>query len=218
VATRAETGGMPDGWVPVERRWLGLDKRTIPPALIAIALIAVFAAILPAVDRAIDYDREIEAGDVVDLGSGVTFVPAVGWGFPDGLLVSDDSVGGTEAVSHLSATLIHGGTSFSAITGPFDGTANELLDNILSLNEAYQSIDTSKYTSDRVTATTNDGVAGIAQGFVGVDVEGVIAAFVIDGVGIEFVVSGPPGSLEENTDAIYRMIGSLSKDETEGGQ
>ena len=209
---------MPDDWVPVERRWLGLDKRTIPPSLVAIALIAVFVAVLPAIDRAIDYDREIEAGDVIDLGSGVTFVPVVGWGFPDGLLVSDASVGGTEAVSHLSATLVQGGTSFSAITGPFDGTPDELLDQILALNETYQNIDTSKYTTGRVTATTDSGVAGVALGFVGVDVEGVIVAFVIDGIGIEFVVSGPPGSLDENADAIYRMIGSLNKDEVEGGQ
>ena len=205
----------PDDWVPVERRWFGLDKRTILPGVIAIFLITLLAGVLPAIDEAIEYDRQIEAGDVVDLGSGVTFVPAVGWGFPKGILVSDNSVSGAEAVTNLDAELVNGAIEFTATTGPFNGTPEELLTQIDKLNETYKSIDNSKLTGDPGTITTSTGYTGVGQAFAGVNVEGVIAAFVIDGIGIEFVVSGPPGTVVDESQVIADMIDSLDKSDAE---
>ncbi|MFD6057503.1 hypothetical protein [Rhodococcus wratislaviensis] len=36
-----------DRWVPVDRRWFGLDRATIAPALIVLAVASVMALILP---------------------------------------------------------------------------------------------------------------------------------------------------------------------------
>jgi hypothetical protein len=199
-----------EDWVPVERRWLGIDKRTIPPAVVSFLLIAVFVVVLPSIDRALDYDRQIKAGDIVDLGDGMTFVPATGWNFPDGLLTSQDSTSGAERVINLNAKLENAGVTFAVTTGPFTGTPDQLLDQIHSINKVYKSIDNSKYTSDRVTATTSREDTGVAQGFVGVNVEGILAAFVINGIGVEIVVSGPPGSLDQYSDEIGDMIDSLN--------
>ena len=206
---------VPDDWVPVDRRWHGIDRRTIVPGVIAIVLIIFLSGVLPAVDSAIEYDRQIEAGDVIDLGSGITFVPAVGWGFPKGLLVSDQSVSGAEEVTHLSAELENGAIQLSATTGPFDGTPDELLAQIDKLNEVYKGIDNSKLTGDPGTITTSTGYTGVGQAFAGVNVEGIIAAFVIDGVGIEFVVQGPPGTVVTNAQVIADMIGSLDSTKAE---
>lgn len=216
MSTRfAAVEGVPDTWVPVERRWMGVDRRTIPPAIVSIVLIALFSLVLPALDRSIDHEREIEAGDVVNLGSGITFVPEVGWGLKDGLLVGHDTVSRVEEGSHLGATLVHGGVTFTVTTGAFTGTPDELLDRVQSLNEAFKRVDSGTHGSERVTATTDGGATGVAQSFTGVNVDGVITTFVIDGVGIEFVVSGPPGSLDVNTDAINDMIASLAADRPE---
>jgi hypothetical protein len=199
-----------DDWVPVERRWLGIDKRTIAPALIALILAIVVRGVLPAIDDAVDYDRQIQAGDVIDLGAGVTFVPPVGWGFPDGILVSDQSVGGTEEAAHLGAKLENGAITVSVTTGPFDGTPEQLLQNILKLNETYKSIDNSKTSTDSSTLTTSSGITGVGQGYAGVNVEGVLAAFVVDGIGIEFVVQATSETLLANAETISDMIDSLT--------
>jgi hypothetical protein len=211
------SGAHADTWVPVEHRWFGLDKRTIAPGLIAIALMAVLIVVLPAINEAIEYDRQIQAGDVVNLGAGITFVPAVSWGFPNGLLVSDQTVGGTEASANLNATLINGAVEFAATTGPFTGTADELLKQIDKLNEAYKSIDTSKAMSAPGTLTTSTGLTGVGQAFSGVNVEGVIAAFVVDGIGVQFVAHGPQDTLLATIDDIAAMIDSLATANPEVG-
>ena len=65
--------------VPVEHRWLGLDRRTIAPAL-GVAILALFwAVVVPAIDRAIPEDRKVEAGQVFGAGNGVTVAPPTGW-------------------------------------------------------------------------------------------------------------------------------------------
>src|SRR6218665_2596803 len=68
-----------EGHVPVEHRFLGLDRRTTPLALVLVAIAAVFLVVVPSIDRAVGWDDAIEAGDVIDLGDGVTFVPPEGW-------------------------------------------------------------------------------------------------------------------------------------------
>ncbi|WP_278255345.1 hypothetical protein [Nocardioides convexus] len=42
---------IPPGWVPVERRFLGMDRPTLLPAGIVAALVALAVWVLPAIDR-----------------------------------------------------------------------------------------------------------------------------------------------------------------------
>ncbi len=200
----------PADWVPVERRWFGLDRRTILPSLIALALIIVLTGVLPAINRSIGFDRETRPGDVIDLGSGVSFAAPVGWGFPDGILVSDTSVGGTEEVANLSARLVNGGVEVTANTGAFAGTADELLTQVRRLNPIYQNIDSSKALGEPGTITTSSGLVGVGQAFSGIDVEGLIAVFVIEGIGVEFVVHAPPGTLVSYSTVVADVLDTLT--------
>ncbi len=197
-------------WVPVERRWLGIDRRTILPGVLAVCLAIVLTGLLPAINRSIEYDRQIKAGDVVNLGSGLTFTPAPGWGFPDGLLLSQSTVGGAEKVTHLGATIESGSTSVAVTSGPFAGTADELMSDALKVNVAYKRIDNAKVSAGRGTITTSSGIAGVAQAFAGVNVEGLTAVFVVGGIGVEFLISGPPGAVVDNAETIAKMLNSLS--------
>jgi len=173
---------------------------------------AIFVVLLPAVDRSIDFDREIEAGDVVDLGSGLTFTPAEGWGFPDGILLN----GGESSEDGLrGAKVTSDGVTLGVTTGPFTGTPEELLTQIRKINDAYGTIDGYTVLNDVETITTSDGVQGVSQAFTALNVEGFIAAFVIDGVGVEFVVIGPSSELLEHDDTVLHMVTSLHK--AEGG-
>lgn len=202
-----------DDPAPAREHMLGFEKRTIRPAVIVIALVAVFVGLLPAIDQSIAYDREIAAGDIIDLGSGFTFVPAEGWGLASGMLVTDHTPSDPGSGSHLDAILTSEGVSLRVITGPFSGTPEELLDQVRKLNQAFGVIEGYTVVTDMEPVTTDDGFEGMAQAFTGVNVEGIITTFVIDGVGIEFIISGPPGSLAANDDTVPDMISSLQQGE-----
>lgn len=210
MAQQVPSDQFTETWVPVERRWFGLDRRTIVPAVVSVLLVIVLTSVMPAIDRGIKYDRETKAGDVINLGSGVTVVPPPGWGFPDGLLTTDALTSGAEDVTHLSATIENGAMTVTVTTGPFTGSASELLDNINRVNDAYKKIDNSKAKGEVGTITTSSGIAGVGQAFAGINVEGMIAAFVIDGIGVEFVITGPPGTVVDNAETLAKMIDSLA--------
>ena len=62
-------------WVPVDGRWLGLDRRTLVPALVVLAVAALMSIVLPAANKLTPYDDEVVEGDVVSIGV-ASFVPA----------------------------------------------------------------------------------------------------------------------------------------------
>ncbi|GAB3825851.1 hypothetical protein [Kribbella italica] len=68
----------PQGWVPVEHRWFGLDRRTFKPGLIVLVIALVLIYGLPALNSAIPWHNEIKAGQVLELGDGATAVPRSG--------------------------------------------------------------------------------------------------------------------------------------------
>lgn len=212
MATPVAPGRPPD-WVPVERRWLGIDRRTFAPALAAIMVIFVFRGVLPVVDSSVSDGYEIKAGDVVDLGAGFTMLPAEGWTLSNGQVAS-----GQAPASHLSATLTNAGIEVSVTTGPFTGTPAELLDHVKRIRDAYTRNENQKYLGDAATTTTERGDVGIVQQFSAVNIEGVLAVFVIDGVGVDIVVTGPPGSLAAHDDEISDMIASVRGNDSGAAQ
>lgn len=76
--------------VPVDQRWLGLDKRGVPYAVVAVALIFVLHWVVPAVDSATDWDNPTVAGDALDLGSGIRMTPPVGWQLEEGIRLGEE--------------------------------------------------------------------------------------------------------------------------------
>ena len=62
-----------------ERRIAGIDRWTIGPALLVLALAVLMSVVLPWVDSETEYSDAVERGDVVQLADGITLVPAPGW-------------------------------------------------------------------------------------------------------------------------------------------
>jgi hypothetical protein len=52
--------GEPANFVPVERRFLGFDRRTILPSVGLLVLVMIWSGVLPAINAAISYTDEVE--------------------------------------------------------------------------------------------------------------------------------------------------------------
>jgi hypothetical protein len=207
-----------DAYVPVDRRWLGLDSRTIAPSLVVLVLTAVFALVLPRINDAVDSTREITAGTVVDLAEGrLVFTPTPGWNLAAGverqLGRSVVDVGSTSEVT--SQDLV-----FAVVTGPFDGTPPQLLDQINSTDSKLRRInrDLRNRTNlgpptRRANIQTTAGVLGVADFYTGLQQQGLNAAFTFrlgqQRVGVEVIVRGSDDTLTKNVGAVTSMLQSI---------
>jgi hypothetical protein len=110
----------------VEHRFLGLDRRTFTPALIALvgALVLIYG--LPALNAAIPWRNQIRAGDVLDLGSGATAVPPVGRQLESGTLTGAAAATPTS----LQILLATGGATIALRGTAYTGTASAFLDQV----------------------------------------------------------------------------------------
>ncbi|EME19382.1 hypothetical protein [Rhodococcus triatomae] len=194
-----------DRWVPANRRWFGLDKATILPAAVVAALAIVMAVILPAINDSIGYDDKVVDGDVMELAGGVTFVPAVGWGITSGVR---DSVGRPATGYPATAVVEDGDVGLSVRTGPFTGDADALLDQIKDTNDALGS--DFEITGDPAAIRTADGTEGVIARFSNPQIDGVIAAFVVDGTGIQVIGTAPLDYDESDVEELASMITSIN--------
>ncbi|MCR6488165.1 hypothetical protein M8542_35590 [Amycolatopsis sp. OK19-0408] len=164
----------PHGWVPVEHRFLGLDRRTFPPALIALVIALLLAYGLPAVNAAIPWHNEIKAGDRLDLGAGATAIPPVGWQLQSGTLL-----GATAANARsLQIDLATGGATIALRGAPFRGSADAFLDQVERAEGAVPGIDAA-----RGTVTTSGGLVGVGQAGTGPGGDALDVAFKVAGPG-----------------------------------
>jgi hypothetical protein len=196
----------PDDWVPVERRWLGLDRSTILPTLIVLGFALLMGSVIPAVNRAIPYDDRIETGDVMAAGRGVTFVPATDWGVTSGVRVGDVPASGA---TPPTTTLENGDTTFSVTVAPYDGTAEELLAQIKKTSQALEDVIGLTVNSDPISIQTSQGLDGVIAEYSGTASDGVVAAFVDDGTGIEVVAIGANDPPEDVVRDVAEMIESI---------
>ncbi|MCW0190395.1 MAG: hypothetical protein OJJ55_03775 [Rhodococcus sp.] len=202
-----------DRWVPVDRRWFGLDRATIIPAAIVLAVAIVMSILIPAVNNSVAYDDEVVAGDVMELKDGITLVPAVGWGITDGVRETDAPVSGSFP---QRATLVNSGALFTVYTAPFAGDANALLEQIKKTSDALATAESLRVSGDSSSITTASGIRGVITSYSNSTADGVIAAFVVDGKGIEVVSTGPSDVAPTITDDIAHMIVSISHRAGEG--
>ncbi|BCJ68455.1 hypothetical protein [Polymorphospora rubra] len=193
-------------WVPVDRRLLGLDSRTLVPAAAVAVLVAVAVWLLPAVDRSLSYDDPVRAGDIVQLRDDVQFVPAAGANLLDGLRQGRPGPGGTYPDA---ATLSYDGLSFSVTADDYDGTPAELLRQIKRNNDRYRTDARLAVTSDPIAITNDAGDHGVAAHFDGANAKGLVAAFVFGGTGVQIVVLGPNAVDGRAAPAVADMIQSV---------
>ncbi len=194
--------------------------RTAKPALLVLALAVLMSIVLPSIDSSAPYRDEVRKGEIAAIADGITLVPAPGWNLASGALLgrTRTPVGGT-----ATTQLVDGSVRFDVQAAPFDGTASALLGRI---NEIKADLDDARgsgsATTQRYAVTTRQGVAGVAEDFVGVDKHGSIVAFVFTsggrsagsggqpaGEGVEIVVSGPKGPTARRRDEIVAMIRSI---------
>jgi hypothetical protein len=199
---------------------MGLDRQTIGPALLVLALAVVMSVLLPTIDSTTSYHDQIDKGDVVQVADGISVVPTTGWDLADGALAGKtrSPVGDT-----ASTELVRGGVTFDVQAAPFDGTPSQLLTRVNQIDRDLEHVRGKvSATSDRYAVRTRQGAVGVAQDFVSTGKQGTMVAFVLrppsrspsSGAqttreGVEIVASGPKSSIARRRDAIVAMIHSL---------
>jgi hypothetical protein len=198
--------------VPVEHRFLGLDRRTFPFALAALAVWALWALVVPWIDERVEWDDPIRAGDIIQVTDDVTFTPATGWGLESGLRTTDRTASGATAAPNV--VLTHDGVLFQIQPGPWDGSPAELLRQIAKITTTMSGGESLHVSGSVQPIETAAGIRGVGQSFRSPRVDGLIAAFVYGDEGLEIVVAGPRGQLAAQAAEVRRMIASLQQ---EGG-
>lgn len=196
--------------VPVEHRLFGLDKRTLPYALTALAVFLLWTVVLPWIDNRVPWDDTIVAGDRIRLADDVTFAPATGWGLLSGLRTTDSTKSGQRSTQQVALT--NDGVQFTAQRGEWDGTPRALLGQIGKITTTEAGPHGFELSTRATTVQTASGATGVVQGFRSPRVEGLLAAFVFDETGIEIQVVGPPDQLAKHTDEIGRMLASIRQE------
>ncbi len=199
--------------VPADQRILGIDKRTIWPGLVLLIVWALWSQVMPWINDRIEVDNPIVAGDVINLGNGeVTFIPAVGWDLVAGALLVE---GDTSTTVPTTATLVSETVSYGAKSGNWDGTAEELADQMIDVNESFEELGL-KDEEGRSAITNVDGVQGELVYLVGIDQAVLIATFVFEpegvgpNIGVEIEVRGTPEQLDELAEEYAPMITSTT--------
>ncbi|MGW4351477.1 hypothetical protein ACWELJ_05245 [Nocardia sp. NPDC004582] len=175
-----------DRWVPADRRWLGMDRRTLLPALIVLALAFLQGVLLPRIDAGIPEQDTTVSGDVIALRGGITFTAAGGWSLVSGERQQDEPTGQGYPGD---AVLTHGGTQFVVRTGEFSGDPAALLAQIEHTEALLKSPFTA--TGDPAAITARTGEPGLITKYAAPNTDGVLAAFVFGKTGVQVVAVGP---------------------------
>lgn len=196
--------------VPVEHRFFGLDRRTLPYALTALAVFVLWTVLAPWINGLVDWDDTVGAGERIRLADDVTFAPATGWGLVSGLRTTDTTSSGQTATQVV--VLNRDGIRFRAQHGAWDDTPRALLDQITKITTTESGPDGFDLSTRPTTIQTASGADGVLQGFRSQRVEGLIAAFVFGRTGIEVQVVGPPDQLAKRSGEIARMLTSVRRE------
>lgn len=204
--TRPEPASPPPDWVPVERRWLGMDRRTLLPAGLVSLLVAVTFWVLPAIDSATAIDDPIVAGDVLRVDT-IQFTPATGWNLEQGLRAGTADSG----TYPEQAVLTKNSVTFDVRTGAFSGSPRDLVEQIKRNNDKLGKDGADVQTGELTTFATDAGEKGVLARFRSTATEGLIGALVTDGTGVQITVYGPIGladdtELENDIVAMIRSI------------
>ena len=198
----------PDGWVPVERRWFGLERATIAPALVVVVFAVLFAMVIPAVNGAMTHGETARAGDRIALDGGVVFSPAAGWTIVDGTVIGGEPRSGVGKTAEVD----NGAVAFSVRTAKWDGTPTSLLDQVRQTTDALTGEAGPHVVGDPLPVITTSGEQGVMSRYRSVSADGAIAAFVIDGTGVEVVVTGPVETTGIAATEVAGMITSIAAD------
>ncbi|MBB2940688.1 hypothetical protein FB565_000392 [Actinoplanes lutulentus] len=195
-----------EGWVPVEQRWLGLDKRTLTPAIVVAVIAILLTFVVPLIDDALPQDDAIQAGQRLDLGGGIAVTPPTGWELESGIRVGETT---TVPVTPgtADASFSGDGVSISIHVASFTGDTTALLDQVETVDNTV--------SGRRATVAAQGGIAGLAENYTGVGTAGLVAAYTFPqtGTGMTITVTAPAGQLAAHQKQIDAVLHSVSRQE-----
>jgi hypothetical protein len=194
-----------------DTRVAGIDRDTVKPALLVLALALLMSVVLPLIDGQTDYSDQVGQGDIARIAQRMTLVPTPGWDLATGALAGQtrSPVGDT-----ATTQLVNGSVRFTVQAAPFAGTPSALLKRIDRINA---DLGRTRAATRRYRVTTRQGAVGIAEDFVGVDRQGTVVALVYrtgtqpGREGVEIVASGPKDAMSRRRDDIVAMIRSVRR-------
>jgi hypothetical protein len=195
------------GWVPADQRWLGLDRRTLLPAGIVLAVAVVMHWVIPWIDTLVPYHEQIQAGQTMSLARDIRFAPPVGWGISSGVVTGNAPASG---VYPDSAAVFSGPSSLSVTTDAFTGSPRELLRQIQLGNQNQQAL---ALDAKATPITTASGIPGLISEFRDTTSDGAIAVFTVDGTGIEVIIRTPSDTTSSQATEIGQTLSSISETE-----
>lgn len=189
-----------------------IDRRSVKPALLVLALAALMSVVLPFINSRTPYRNPIRRDDTAELADGITLVPAAGWDLSTGALLGHtrSPVGDTSTTE-----LVDGGIDLGVQAAPFSGTPSTLLRRIKKISAELDHQRGDGTATHIYTVNTRQGAVGVGQDFVGVSRQGSVVAFVFRrrghavGEGVEVVVAGPKGPISRARGDIVAMIRSI---------
>lgn len=190
----------PEQWVPLDRRWCGLDTASIAPAAVVLGLALTMSVAIPVIDFETRYHEEVQPGDIMAVATGVTFVPRQGWGITGGVRAGHQPVTGYPD----SATVVDGDASFALSVVDFAGTVDDLL-----TQQQQQNVTDDADVGERSVVTTDQGMQGVQVDVSGTNADQLIAAFTVDDVGITVLAIVPPDAGPADHDAVAGMVASI---------
>ena len=195
-----------EGWVPVEKRWLGLDKRTLTPAIVVAAIAILLTFVVPLIDRVVPQDDPILAGQRLDLGGGIVVTPPVGWELENGIRVGDRTTVPVTAGS-ADAAFAGDGVSINVHVAAFTGDTTALLDQVEVVDNAVG--------GQRRTVPAQGGITGLAETYTGVGGEALVAAYTFPqtSTGMTITVTAPVGQLTAHAAQVDAVLHSVSRQE-----
>lgn len=201
-------------FVPVDRRVLGLDRRSLLPAAVVLGLALFLGWLLPVVDGAVALDDEIRPGDRLAVGDGLVVTPPVGWQLQTGVRLAP----GASAASGAPARLVSDGATITILSASFSGSPDDLLERANEIEGATGTRPEFTVAGGRSTLTTSGGLAGVVEDWDGLSSEGVLAAVTAasdgeDDVGVTITVDAPRGQLAGIVDEVNALIDSLGSEQ-----
>lgn len=176
-----------------------------------LAIYLLWTVVLPRTDEAVAFDDEVRAGDQIALTRSVVMTPAVGWDVLEGYRVSTDDSEQQDGPVALTSR----GVLVVMLPGEFDGTPDELLDQVEKVTTLTSRGEGFHVADERVSLQTEASDPGVAEAFQSARAEGVIAAVVLDdGTGVEIQLVGPYDQIARVSDDVVEMVESIESTPT----
>ena len=187
---------------PTERRHtaLGIDRSTIRPAALILAVVLFFVIAVPAVNALVQRSSPIGVGTVYPVGMDITFTPDSTWSYGEGAQ-------GAALTQNGEASVTNTGVTFDVNTGGWDRTLTEFN---TTMTDQVKADDDLVGTASSTTVTTPQGVPGILTTYQGGTTTAMTYAFVHEGAAVQVVVRGPATAVAHELDGVRRMVDSIT--------